>query len=91
MIAHGILVNLPLATPVSQTGVSAIAQILITVASTVTAAAILYLANSVRRGVKKLAGEHDWLMKQTASNTEDIKNMTTHIEAIVTDRKGETK
>jgi len=52
----------------------------IATSSGVTTGAILYAASSVRRTVKRLGREHDWLMATTAKNTEEIGKLVPVVE-----------
>jgi hypothetical protein len=58
-----------------------LAQIIISAGSTLTSALLIFIAATLRKGVRKLMSEHRWLMTTVARDTEAIKRMLAHIEA----------
>lgn len=53
---------------------------IVAVASTITASAIVYGVSSLRRAIKRIAEEHDWLMKTTKEHSKAILKLTKIIE-----------
>lgn len=58
-----------------------LAQIVISTGSALTTALLLFIAATLRKGVRKLMSEHRWLMTTVARDTEAIKRMLAHLEA----------
>jgi hypothetical protein len=62
---------------------AAFTQVVISVASTLSAAGILWLAGSTRRAVKRLGKEHRWLMETTEQHSREIERNSKEILRIV--------
>ena len=61
-------------------GNPALAQFILSTGSALTVVLLTFIAVSVRKGVKKFFGEHDWLMKTVEADTKAIKKILEHQE-----------
>ena len=66
---------------------SPVAEVIIGVSSGLTTTFIGYLVVTVRKGAKKLMGQHEWLMSTTKDNSDQIAENTRNIKMMLEQRE----